>query len=117
MPAALYRWGVVGAKIHYLGDGNPGPRGGKVYEFYCVGCGYSHPFEVDCVEKGWTWNGSLDKPTFMPSLMVNGSIPEKRCHSVVTDGRIQYLADCHHCLAGQMVELTDWDSATSTDWS
>jgi hypothetical protein len=33
----------------------------------------------------------------------------KGCHSYVTNGRIQFLSDCHHSLAGQTVELPDWD--------
>jgi len=30
------------------------------------------------------------------------------CHSFVTDGRIQFLGDCTHTLAGQTVDLPDW---------
>ena len=30
-----------------------------------------------------------------------------RGHSYVTDGRIQYLSDCTHPLAGQTVDLPD----------
>lgn len=33
----------------------------------------------------------------------------KVCHSFVTDGRIQYLGDCTHALAGQTIDLPDWD--------
>lgn len=33
----------------------------------------------------------------------------KTCHSFVTDGRIQYLGDCTHSLAGQTVDLPDWE--------
>jgi len=29
----------------------------------------------------------------------------KRCHSFVTDGRIQFLSDCTHEMAGQTVDL------------
>ena len=31
------------------------------------------------------------------------------CHSFVTDGRIQFLGDCTHKLAGQTVDLPDWE--------
>lgn len=100
---------MMGDKIHFIGDGNTGPRGGKLYVFHCPGCGYSHPFEVDCPNgMGWTWNGSLDKPTFRPSLLVDHL--ERRCHSFVTDGRIQFLGDSYYALAGQTVELPDWNS-------
>ena len=30
------------------------------------------------------------------------------CHSFVADGRIQFLSDCTHALAGQTVELEPW---------
>jgi len=100
----------MAAKIHYLGDSNLGPRGGKLYVFHCEGCGYSHPFEVDAPNgTGWAWNGSLDKPTFTPSLLVWGNREEARCHSFVIDGKIQYLNDCFHHLKGQTLEIPDWD--------
>lgn len=100
-------------KIHYFGANNLGPRGGKLYVFHCPGCKYGHPFEVDAPNgTGWTWNGSLDKPTFTPSLLVHGGGigTHPRCHSFVTDGRIQFLSDCEHALANQTVELPDWDT-------
>lgn len=31
-----------------------------------------------------------------------------RCHSFVNDGRIQFLSDCTHTLAGQTVDLPDF---------
>jgi hypothetical protein len=101
-------------KIHYLGDGNRGPRGGKLYVFHCPGCGYGHLFEIDCPNgNGWAWNGSLDKPTFTPSLLVGKDLPELRCHSFVTGGRIQFLGDCFHALAGQTVDIPDWSQDDS----
>lgn len=99
----------MGAKLHYLGDGNKGPRGGKLYLFHCPGCKRSHLFEVDCASHGWTWNGSMDRPTFTPSLLCNANTSDLRCHSFVTDGKIQFLSDCHHELAGQTVDIPDWE--------
>lgn len=97
-------------KLHYMGDGNTGPRGGFLYLFHCPGCGNSHPFEVSAPGgTGWTWNGSLDKPTFSPSLLCNADHPPSRCHSFVVDGKIQFLSDCHHALAGQTVDIPDWE--------
>jgi len=93
----------MAAKIHDYGSGDWG--------FTCPGCGHGHSFRVngDATRPQWKWNGSLDKPTFTPSLLCNQHHPESRCHSFVTDGRIQFLADCWHSLAGQTVELPDWD--------
>lgn len=97
-------------KLHYLGDGNKGPRGGVLYLFYCPGCQCAHPFEVNAPDgRGWTWNGSMDKPTFSPSLLCNAHAASSRCHSFVRDGRIEFLGDCHHALAGQTVNIPDWE--------
>jgi|ERR1041384_1755688 hypothetical protein len=97
-------------KIHYMGDSNPGPRGGKLYVFHCPGCGYNHPFEVGAPNgEGWTWNGSLTEPTFAPSLLVNQDRPHARCHSFVENGKIRFLEDCFHALKNQTVEIPDWE--------
>jgi len=90
------------AKIHNYGSGDWG--------FYCPGCGHEHSFRVngDTTRPQWEWNGSLDKPSFTPSLMVNKGTPSQ-CHLVVTDGKIQFQPDCHHALKGQTVEMKDWE--------
>jgi hypothetical protein len=42
--------------------------------------------------------------------MIDGqSVEYKRCHSFVTDGRIQFLGDCTHHPVGQTVPLPPWD--------
>ncbi len=102
--------------------------------FDCPGCGDVHAVSVGEGDgPRWTWNGSLDKPTFMPSLLARSGhhIPghdgrecwctynDKHsddpapfacgvCHSFVTDGQIQFLADSTHALAGQTVPIPDW---------
>lgn len=79
----------------------------------------------------WQWNGSVDEPTLQPSVLFqsghyapghhgdkcwctyNKEHPEQasdgficvRCHSYVTDGKIQFLGDCSHSLVGQTVEI------------
>jgi hypothetical protein len=73
----------------------------------CPGCGCGHLFD-----KRWTFNGDYEKPTFSPSMLCNANMPidpprTHRCHSFVTDGKIQFLSDCTHELAGQTVELGD----------
>ena len=58
----------------------------------------------------WTWNGSLDRPTFTPSILSRYTIEGEGhhvCHSFVTDGRIQFLEDCTHKLAGQTIDLPE----------
>lgn len=102
--------------------------------FQCPGCNDHHALTV----KGgasWGWNGSGDAPTFTPSVLVPGTYKRTRdesgkwdggyqrdaagqpipmiCHSFITDGRIQFLGDCTHALAGQTVDLPDWPEAES----
>lgn len=98
----------MGVKLHRYN--NPEGIPGEQLWFHCPGCGCTHGFTVNSGIPGrnWTWNGSMDKPTFTPSLLCNKEYPASRCHSFVTDGRIQYLTDCFHKLAGQTVEIPDW---------
>lgn len=80
--------------------------------FWCPGCREMH---VVWVGEGqgprWGWNGSAERPTFTPSVLVTWNQGEARvphaCHSFVTDGRIQFLGDCTHELAGQTVDMVD----------
>jgi hypothetical protein len=95
------------AKIKQYEDRRPGK--GSLYAFHCPGCGYDHGFHVDgTAGPQWAWNKSFDSPTFHPSLFCNQDFPNSRCHSFVRDGRIQFLSDCWHKLAGQTVDLPDW---------
>jgi hypothetical protein len=75
--------------------------------FWCPGCQTNHSYQVP----RWDWNGDVDRPTFSPSLLVHGSRPHgvTRCHLFVTDGQIQYCADCGHDLAGQTAEMVDME--------
>ena len=79
------------------------------FHFHCPGCGYGHWFKTTGGHPRWTWNGDFDKPTVHPSILVNQSTPEARCHSFVLDGKIQFLGDCFHKLKGQTVPLPDLD--------
>ena len=107
-----------------LADNGTAP--GRRVHFRCPGCNDMHGVTVDTPE-GWGWNGDLERPTFTPSVLVyphtilvdydlEGDAkyaPENltatpRCHSFVTDGRIQFLSDCTHELAGQTVDLPEW---------
>jgi len=84
---------------------------GECLAFRCPGCGYDHAFHVGGDAKRrpqWTWNGSLESPTFMPSIVVFKDDPIRRCHSFVKDGKIQFLDDSFHALKGKTVELPDW---------
>ena len=93
--------------------------------FWCPGCDSAHLVYVEGVAPPrslhhgarWGYNGNPDAPTFTPSVLVtyNGSdagvedAPPAVCHSFVTDGRIQFLGDCTHALAGQTVPIPEFD--------
>lgn len=105
---------------------------GNTVSFKCPGCKLFHSVNVGTDGTGWTFNGDLNKPTFNPSILAktghfashhpagaqcwcdyNREHPEDYtpgfecsiCHSFVTDGKIQFLSDCTHELAGQTVDI------------
>ncbi len=107
--------GVRGV-LRTMGDGLVG--------FHCPGCNEIHMVNTDMNDRpAWGFNDNYDAPTFTPSILVRGvqRLTEDEyqrvmsgetitprpalCHSFVTDGRIQFLGDCLHELAGQTIEL------------
>lgn len=75
--------------------------------FWCPGCKRMHGIWLkdrpNLINGAWwDWNGDLVKPTFTPSILGFGP---PRCHCFVTDGKIQFLSDCEHALAGQTAPL------------
>ena len=96
------------------------------YRFHCPGCDESHVIPTKPHERGWDFNGNEERPTFAPSILVYerrvpsdadpatvvppykpGDVLSPRCHSFVRDGRIEFLGDCTHALAGQTVDLPE----------
>ena len=88
------------------------------YVIFCPGCQQGHLFHTvpwignSLGQSGpvWKFNGDIHNPTFSPSMLVNKSIPERRCHSFVREGKIQFLGDCFHDLKNQTVELPSIDN-------
>ena len=96
--------------------------------FHCPGCDEMHVVSISGNRRPvWGYNGNPDAPTFTPSILVqtghffqpNGKHCDKSgdpewpcactcCHSFVTDGRIHFLQDCTHALAGQTLDLPDF---------
>ena len=94
------------------------PEYSDMLRFKCPACGTDHFISIgpkSHFDARWTFNGDYDKPTINPSVLVTCDIPAdvkiepniRRCHSFIRDGRIQYLDDCTHAMAGQTVELPD----------
>lgn len=104
----------MSARAKYTTDG----YGTRYVCIECPGCDGPHvlPIEREQSPK-WTFNGSLERPTLTPSILVtyNGADADTPdgcpavCHSFVTDGRIQFLDDSTHALKGQTVELPELD--------
>jgi hypothetical protein len=81
------------------------------FVFDCPACKFPHSLQIrddKARRPSWEWNGSLTAPTFNPSLLVTMR-PDRSsvCHSFIADGKIQFLEDCTHDLAGQTVELLE----------
>lgn len=109
-------------RLHQLLNQKNEPSG---LAFYCNGCKRVHAVNTN-PNKLWGFNGDLNKPTLTPSVLVEYKHPKGYsndnpapldwdgewvtdiCHSFVTDGKIQYLSDCTHELAGQMIELPEF---------
>jgi Family of unknown function (DUF6527) len=100
--------------------------------FECPACNEFH--QIRLKPEGWQWNGSLDKPTFSPSVKVTGvkkisdetcvrimagekidPIP-KLCHSFVKDGKIEFLSDCLHEQAGKTLDIPPWPHGDKWDY-
>jgi len=106
------------------------------YMIWCPACKRGHLFNLT-PGHGDVWkfvNGDVEKPTFVASMLVKsghyasaqkpgdecwctfkaryGKEPGfacSICHSHVKDGKIQFLGDCTHELAGKTVDLPDWN--------
>jgi hypothetical protein len=108
-------------KILRTVEGRPGQM-----VYWCPGCqcGHyvwvAHPQSKGCTI--WGWNGSMDKPTFNPSIKVTAHRPltaeeqerEDRgsrvnnaiiCHFYIRDGSFHYCSDSHHKFAGQVIPM------------
>lgn len=84
------------------------------YLVYCPGCKFGHLFD-----KRWAFNGDMEKPTFRASYLSYGTESDPRqprCHSYVTDGKIKFLPDCTHELAGQTVELPEFGTVDESEF-
>lgn len=102
---------------------------GNMVAFYCKGCNQYHSININKDGTGWEFNENYESPTFTPSIKVtsghymtghnggcwctyNKSNPDNPssfkcliCHCYVTNGKIEYLSDCSHDLAGKIVEM------------
>lgn len=78
------------------------------YMFYCPGCGTHHFFKTTG-KPAWQFTGNIISPTVRPSILVRTPVGKitKVCHLYITQGKINYLSDCTHPLAGKVVDMQD----------
>lgn len=81
--------------------------------FWCPGCDEAHSVPI-VGPNAWSWNKMRETPSLSPSLLVHNDTAKRRCHSYVIDGRIKYLDDTMHALAGQTVNIPEWPYAEGT---
>jgi hypothetical protein len=96
---------------------------GRIYTqhyYWCPGCDTLHAVAINPGKNGngagWTFTGTLEKPTYTPSELTTWTYgegetkKEHRCHTFITDGVIDFLSDCTHELRGKvpMIPLPDW---------
>ena len=82
--------------------------GFKWARYRCPGCNEIHSIPIDLTHqsgRAWGWNGSVDAPTFSPSVRHTMKPLPYCCHYFVRDGRIEFCGDCSHGLKGQTVDL------------
>ncbi|MBP0484689.1 DUF6527 family protein [Sagittula salina] len=85
---------------------------GSMLQVVCP-CGHEHHLNLDPGKHPcWSWNEDLHRPTVTPSinaaiLAADGVTVRRRCHSYIMGGRVQFLADCTHALAGQTLDLPE----------
>lgn len=90
-------------------DSGTGPQR---YTFLCPGCAeYDEPgsklYARHTFDASWSYNGDGHCPTVSPSILVQDGRPTYRCHSFIEGGKIRFLSDCSHALAGKAVELPE----------
>lgn len=84
----------------------------NAWSFWCEGCD-----EVHTITDAWQFNGDFENPTINPSVLVTRPAnpnagkgfeeyrTEKRCHSFIKNGKIEYLPDSKHDYFGTEREL------------
>jgi len=91
------------------------------YYHLCPACDMPHQYVVGIDRKGYGWdfNNNTDKPTFSPSMRLEGfplqmvglddvKADRTLCHYFIVDGQISYCSDSPHIFAGKIFPLPMW---------
>jgi len=82
--------------------------------FFCPACGCGHKFcTADAHTQDWpvwTLTGMPDAPTVRASVKYEFEQDGRQvlCHSFITNGNIEYCADCTHDLSGKTVPIPEF---------
>lgn len=82
----------------------------------CPGCEMTHVLYIKKYggehSPVWDYNGNDESPTFSPSLLVRYTWGPDHinvvCHSFIREGKFQFLGDCTHQYANQIIEIPEW---------
>ena len=87
------------------------PNDPTMYMFWDVALDRPNAFYVRDRHPSWSWNEDYECPTVSPSIRLihTGNQVD---HLFIRDGKIQYLNDCTHELAGKTVDMVDFPE----DW-
>lgn len=85
------------------------PTDPTMYMYWDVATNQANAFRISD-DRGWSWNGDFDCPTVQPSILT--TLPTahgvERNHVFIRSGKVQYLSDCTHALAGQTVDMVEF---------
>ena len=92
---------------------------GYGFMHWCPACGDQHLFYTQVKTKSgalWSFDNNFEQPTFTPSMVItypavkwnDKEFPERRCHYILRHGKIVYLGDSTHHLAGRTIDLPDF---------
>ena len=86
------------------------PNDPEMYMFWDVATDESNAFYIRKSKPSWNWNGDYENPTVSPSILLRR--PGFVNHCFIRDGKIQYLNDCTHSMAGKTVDMVNFPE----DW-
>lgn len=82
-------------------------RRGFHFYYWCPACDAAH--QIHGTLNGWRINEQTN--TVSPSVKTFWPNGGYCCHHFIRNGKIEYLSDCTHDMAGQTVDVVDAD-----DW-
>lgn len=82
-----------------------------MYQYWDVATQLPNAFWVGGDRLSWNYNEDDERPTVSPSIL-NTTREGFRNHVFIRDGKITYLSDCTHEMAGCTVDMVDFPD----DW-